>query len=449
MTNAFGIEESGTVLRATGAKAVTVYRGMTFGGILVHALDHLVLTHILFAIASGEPLTPPILWKRLQSLGIRSSKNDDILVGRGSVYESFARIIAAGYIHRVQLPGENGSGFGPVVYLAYEDPADNPDHGTGTTSPETLARAQAQVAALAFAKSQVIPLTECQEAQRPDSATNGISAGQTAYRVPGSGELAPPHTPPEVKTLPSFPHTTPVPPVAAEAGPGGGGIRSATTKKPSRAEAAALKLAAFEFLRSLPGPWECGITVAKRTTNLLVQVHVDQGWPLGPELVAALTEEKRGARPIDSYPKTLAYRLGALPRYRPAAGGPDADQAAAGLLEPCQYHPKREASTCTICLAGPDYAAEQVLAVPAAPVEAEPVDETAGAEVPAAVRALFTKTARGAIPTSRDARSRQRTGRAAGYRKKLAMDAESDAADRAGKLAQLEELMRAEAAAEV
>ncbi|MFE3502931.1 hypothetical protein [Kitasatospora sp. NPDC059160] len=67
---AFGIEEADAVLRGAPAKAVTILHEMASGGILVHALDHLGLTHLLFATARAEEITPQIVWKQLQSLGL-------------------------------------------------------------------------------------------------------------------------------------------------------------------------------------------------------------------------------------------------------------------------------------------------------------------------------------------------------------------------------------------
>ncbi|MFG3229355.1 hypothetical protein ACGF07_31860 [Kitasatospora sp. NPDC048194] len=468
--DAFGIEEFGAVLRGAPAKAVTIFRGMAFGGVLVHALDHLVLTHLLFAIASGEEITPQIVWKRLQSLGIVSAKREDVLVGREAVYASFARIIAAGYIHRVQLPHKNGGGRkGPVVYLAYEDPADNPDHGQATTSPETLARAQAQADAVARAKSQVTPQTGYREAVPSDSATNGVSAGQTANRVavrgaaasgyPGRGEkvipagqtanrvavrgeAAPPHTPPEGETPPT-PRTTTAPPASADAVPGGGGVRSANGKNPAKAEREARLAAASEFLRNLPGAWECGIGPASRLAPLLVRVCTEQGWALGPELVAVLTEEKKGARPVDSYPATLKYRIGELKRYRgPAsAGEPAGEQPPTGPTEPCEFHPNREASSCLICRSGPDFAAPEVAEVP---VDTDD-QETDAPDLAQEIKDLLVRSAR-AIPSSRRARTRDRGGRAAGLAKRRVMDAEAESAERAEQLAALDALMQSQGA---
>ncbi|MEW2497533.1 hypothetical protein AB0942_28960 [Streptomyces nodosus] len=74
---------------------------MGAGTDLVHTLDDVV--QVMFNIASSAESTPVAVWQQLQERGIRSTKNARELVGKDAVYESFARLLEAGYVRRVRL----------------------------------------------------------------------------------------------------------------------------------------------------------------------------------------------------------------------------------------------------------------------------------------------------------------------------------------------------------
>ncbi|MBD0671638.1 hypothetical protein [Streptomyces sp. CBMA156] len=357
-----GVNEGAPLVRAKAAKTVTVHRPMVFGGQLVNTLDYVVLLHVLFAIADGEEnLTVPKVWRQLQEQGIRSAKNDQILVGRDAVYKAFARLIAAGYVHFEQEVEvlENGSKRkGKAVYKVFEDPQDN--------SAWKAASVEA-----AAASSQVSPLPGCREAGNSHDGHSGVSAGQPASRVPGygnpasrhpgsgkprvpagqpasrvsgSGEL-PPHTPGGGKTPPT-PHVTPVPSVPSERRTGRGRVRSANNDHGFPPEAIE---AAMEFLAELPMPFACGLADQRKHAPLLLETVQRQGWELGPELARALTH--KSATGLDSPTRALKARFGELPRRSVVLRDSAPADTAPGPENPCPDHPRLEASGCPQCAA--------------------------------------------------------------------------------------------------
>ncbi|MFD8902656.1 hypothetical protein ACFV0J_34485, partial [Streptomyces ardesiacus] len=168
------VDESG---RLTAAKApasgVSVPRHMGVGSDLVHALDYVVLLQVMFNLASSLESTPLSVWKQLQERGIRSAKNARELVGRNAVYESFARLLDAGYVRRTQLPHPTKPGRkGPVVYEVYDNPAWNPDWSPASTEDHEEA------------KPQVATLPGTPEASFREA---GKTAGRNASRNAGSG----------------------------------------------------------------------------------------------------------------------------------------------------------------------------------------------------------------------------------------------------------------------
>ncbi|MFD0723772.1 hypothetical protein [Streptomyces globosus] len=196
-TQESGLDLAAALVRGTGPRSVALYREMAFGGQLVHSLDYVVLTHVLFAIAANEKITVPGIWKRLQTLGIRSAKDHDKLVGKNAVYESFNRIIAAGFIRRARLPHPDGAGLkGPVVYQVFEFAADNPDVQAASAAPLPGTReveSESHVSAgqtTSRNQGSGVPGTGF-----PGSGSRRVPAGQTASPVPGSGGTLPPHPP--------------------------------------------------------------------------------------------------------------------------------------------------------------------------------------------------------------------------------------------------------------
>ncbi|MGW7007208.1 hypothetical protein ACWGCW_31490 [Streptomyces sp. NPDC054933] len=354
------IDESARIVRGAAPRAVTVHREMAFSGRLTHCLDYVVLVHVLFAISAGEEITVPGIWKRLQALGIRSSKKDDVLVGRDAVYQAFNRIIEAGFIRRVELPNLKHPGRkGPVKYEVYEFPEDNPawnatDDSDGEDGPD--ASASPQVGMLPGypeaenGKNTQTSVSAGQNASRvagsgysgsgyPGSGTQRVPAGQNASGYPGSGSALPP-TPPRGMDIPPTPHVTSVPSTSVDAVTGGGGgKRSARGKANPAVDSAAIQ-AATEFLLDLPGEWACGLDSARKNAPVLLDVCAVTGWELGPELVAELTKDGRGLiKPARAIPR----RIKELPKRRSAAAPAATPSSAA---ERCPWHPSRELATC-------------------------------------------------------------------------------------------------------
>lgn len=91
------IDETAPIRQAQApASGVSVPRHLGVGADLVHALDYVVMLQVMFNLASGIESTPQAVWRQLQERGIRSAKNANELVGKSAVYESYARVVAAG-----------------------------------------------------------------------------------------------------------------------------------------------------------------------------------------------------------------------------------------------------------------------------------------------------------------------------------------------------------------
>jgi hypothetical protein len=192
------------------ASGVSVPRHMGVGSDLVHTLDYVVLLQVMFNLASGVDSTPLIVWDQLKKRGIRSAKNADELVGKNAVYESFARLLAAGYLRRTQLPHPKLPGRkGPVVYEVYDNPAWNPDWNLGTPSTDDHGQLKPQVGTLPGTpdpSTGEADKSAGQDASRnagrvndgfgvPGSVKRRVPAGQNASRVPGSRSASPPIPP--------------------------------------------------------------------------------------------------------------------------------------------------------------------------------------------------------------------------------------------------------------
>ncbi|MFE1500776.1 hypothetical protein ACFW89_37695, partial [Streptomyces albidoflavus] len=140
--------------------SVPLYRHMLYGSGLTHALDFLVLAHIHFLCEDGQSFSVDELVEALRHEGVRSS-NGKGLIGSKAVYESVARLRAAGFLHRTQ---ENGGNFGAVEYTFYEFPSLNPNWAPPVASDSP----------------QDVPLPLSGEAAPTLPASNDISTGQTA-----------------------------------------------------------------------------------------------------------------------------------------------------------------------------------------------------------------------------------------------------------------------------
>ncbi|MDH6545884.1 hypothetical protein [Streptomyces sp. SPB4] len=419
----FGLDPNATIVRGTGPRSVTLYREMAFGGQLVHSLDYVVLTHVLFAIAANEEITVPGVWKRLQALGIRSAKNAKELVGKNSVYESFNRIIEAGFIRRGRLPHPAGGGRkGKVVYQVFEFVADNPDHQGASISPlpgtgEVVSKNHVS----AGQTTSLNPGSGVPGSGVPGSGSRRVPAGQTASPVPGSGGALPP-TPPRGMESPLTPGATTGTSASADAVTGGRGReRSARQAKPP-VDPAAFE-AAVEFLLDLPGNWACGLGLAKKTAPLLVEACARTGWELGPALAAELTKHPDGLKqPWRAIPKRIEEDLKRR-TATPAQAEPDGQR--------CPHHPSRSLTECPCQRAGNEPASADTPG-------ASRGDDSAAGENVEEVRAALTVLSQGARG------NRSRSGRAQGLKKMQQQRVIEESADRARYLDELAGLIQHE-----
>ncbi|WP_138909678.1 hypothetical protein, partial [Streptomyces chryseus] len=105
--------------------SVPLHRHMLYGSGLTHTADFVVLMHIHFMCEDGKDFTVNELVDALRAEGVRNANGKgDGLIGSKAVYESVARLRAAGFLHRSQ---ENGGNFGKVSYTFYEFPAHDPN----------------------------------------------------------------------------------------------------------------------------------------------------------------------------------------------------------------------------------------------------------------------------------------------------------------------------------
>ncbi|MEU0852530.1 hypothetical protein ABZ387_31880 [Streptomyces flaveolus] len=248
----------------------------------MHALDYVVLLQVVFNVASGAESTPLSVWEQLKERGIRSAKNARELVGKNAVYESFARLLEAGYVRRTQLPHPTEPGRkGPVVYEVFDNPAWNPDWSPASSEIEDHDSVNPQVATLPGTpdpSSGEADKTGGQNASRntgrgndgsgvPGSGKRRVPAGQTASRVPGSGIASPPHPPEEVETSSPSPLT-------------GSAGSLPSQREEEAAEFSPEDIAAAErFLQTLRKPWALGLASARKCAPLLLREMQGLGWP--------------------------------------------------------------------------------------------------------------------------------------------------------------------------
>ncbi|MFI0220170.1 hypothetical protein [Streptomyces lydicus] len=323
MTKPTPIDESGQTVRAKApVTAVSIPHHVVYndGRGLVHSLDYVILLHLLFATAAGRSLPPPQLWAELKAQGIRSAKNSTELVGKNAVYESLARLIAAGYVRRVELANERFPGRkGRVVYEIFDNPVWNPDWQADRVGCEPY---EPDLQQIDIEKVQVKTLpgtpepssgeadvSAGQNASRnagtvndasgvPGSGGRCIPAGQKASLVPGSNKPSPP-LPPEEDSSSPYPSTT-------AAGSGTGEEEDPVINDEQIA-------AAMDFLQELPEPWQAGPRTAKKLAPTLATIAAERSWKLDDTLAKKLTENPGGIR---SYPKVLAIRIQDLPHKR-------------------------------------------------------------------------------------------------------------------------------------
>ncbi|MEV0695266.1 hypothetical protein, partial [Streptomyces sp. NPDC050388] len=268
---------------------------MGAGTDLVHTLDYVVMLQVMFNIASSAESTPVTVWQQLQERGIRSAKNARELVGKNAVYESFARLLEAGYVRRRQLPHPTKPGRkGPVVYDVYDNPAWNPDWSPASAEPEDHSSVKPQVATLPGTPEPLFgeaDKTAGQNASRnagsgndgsgvPGSVKRHVPAGQNASLVPGSGIASPPHPPEEEDS------SSPTPPTRT------------SRSLPSQREGAEFSpeelSAAREFLQQMKR-WQAGAATARRVAPKLLATMREQGWPS----LAGMTAQDRALLEAD------------------------------------------------------------------------------------------------------------------------------------------------------
>ncbi|MDX3208704.1 hypothetical protein [Streptomyces scabiei] len=352
------IDETASIRQAQApASGVSVPRHLGVGADLVHALDYVVMLQVMFNLASRIDSTPMAVWRQLQERGIRSAKNASELVGKNAVYESFARLVSAGYLRREQLPHPKLPGRkGPVVYTAYDNPAWNPDWNPATqetVEPESNGEVKPQVATLpgtpdpSFGEADK---TAGQNASRnagsvvrgsgvPGSVGRRVPTGQNASPVPGRGMTPPPHPPEEEDSSSPYPLTGPTGSLPSQREEAGDFSKEET-------------VAAERFLQQMKR-WQAGAATARKSAPRLLRAMRTQGWPALPTLddehqallEAEILKNTRGAH---SWTKCLPgwvddLRLYDLARSRPvSAQGADSG-------ERCPDHPARYRKGCIDC----------------------------------------------------------------------------------------------------
>lgn len=323
---------------AAPASGISIPRHMGVGSDLVHALDYVVLIQVMFNLASGTQPTPLTVWEQLKARGIRSAKNARQLVGRNAVYESFGRLLQAGYLRRQQAPHPTLPGrMGPVVYEVYDNPAWNPDcrradhdhvepqAATPPGTPDPSFREPGKPAAHDASRNTG---SVVRGSVVPGSGKRRVPAGQDASAVPGSGMASPPHPPV------GGGNTTPSPHHGAGGRKGGRAARweAACALHPEDyvpTEEEVRQAAAF--LQGLPGKWQMSLDQARDLAPLLAS----RAHTLGLELDFLLEIELMAEDPKDPVrvpSRVMPTRIRALRRRSPAAPG---GQASGGLAQWC------------------------------------------------------------------------------------------------------------------
>lgn len=283
---------------------------------ITHAMDYVVMLQILYNLASGIPASPVQVWGQLQDREIRSVKDAKRLVGKNAVYESFNRLIDAGFVRRTRLPHPDRPGQkGPVNYEVFDNPAWNPDWAPprgDSRNAGLLPNGNPQVAPRSGTPDVVNG--EVEEAagqatsrnQGSGNATSGVPgsggrrvpAGQNASGVPGSVRPSPPHPPEEEvgTTSPSIPKHAATP-------------RRGKTSSNDDTLDPARRDKAIKFLMNLPGAWAVGLTRARGLAGKLIANADATGWDLDTALRLYLTRHEPDKGAVKNHGATLAYRI--------------------------------------------------------------------------------------------------------------------------------------------
>lgn len=366
---ASGFSEHGDITRAQApVSGVSVPAHMGIGTDLVDGIDYVVLLQVFFDVASATDVTPLKVWERLKARGIRSTKNREELVGKNSVYESFTRIIAAGYLLRVELPNEKHPGRkGRIAYRLYDNPAWNPDWQARQVGSDPLMASEAAQGGLVKPQVETLPgtrelvkrevgasrKTAGQNVSRnqgtgnteslvPGSGGRRVPAGQNASPVPGRIEPSPPHPPEEVTTSSPYPHTDTT-----------GSKRDRSQKEGEEAGYAEKDLwAAADVLQRLPDPWTQGKLNAGKLAPKLLAVMAEQGWPGIHDVERRLLVQQLTKNPhkvTNPYRLLASDRVPNLPRYDVVAAEYQSAQAASPEAM-CPDHPRyRAGARCIPC----------------------------------------------------------------------------------------------------
>ncbi|WP_179892092.1 hypothetical protein [Streptomyces sp. rh34] len=342
--------ENGGITRAkVPVSGVSVPAHMGVGSDLVDGIDYVVLLQVLFDVTSGMDVTPLRVWERLKERGIRSTKNREELVGKNSVYESFTRIIAAGYLLRVELPNEKHPGRkGRIAYRLYDNPAWNPDWQARQVGSDPLKPSE---------KSQVRTRSGTRELVDGEVGRPGKAAGQNASRNQGSGYTSSPVPGRGGRRVPAGQNASPIPgriePSPPHPPEGGGGTPPPNPRNKGRApkadryaEQCALTAddyqptteeirAADAFLQDLPGKWQMGPDEARALAPLLASRAHTQGYEFDTFLELVLVQDDAD-KPATRPSRVMPYRVRNLKRRRVEEKPlPGAQAASGGLVEWC------------------------------------------------------------------------------------------------------------------
>ncbi|MEV6727003.1 hypothetical protein AB0M94_39545 [Streptomyces xanthochromogenes] len=351
--------DSGLVGAKAPVSGVSVPRHLGVGSDLVHSLDYVVMLQVMFNIASQVKCTPMDVWHQLQARGIRSAKNADELVGKNAVYESFARLLEAGYLRRTRLPHPTKQGrLGPMSYEVFDNPAWNPDHfpapaleGHGEVKPQVGTRPGTPDVE-SREKDKTAGGNTSRNAGRGNSSSGvpgrgkrHVSAGGNTSPVPGRGMAPPPHPPGEVTTSPPSSPTD---------------LSGALPSQRGEEEAEFSPKdvhAAESFLQKLRPPHHMGAVSARKYAPMLLRSMAGQGWPsvhdVDQELLTReLTRDPDGFKRPSSLVPT---RIRDLARYDVVTGAGTTHGGSSSGPERCPEHPFRYRSGCAECaLAVPD-----------------------------------------------------------------------------------------------
>jgi hypothetical protein len=305
---------------------------------LVDPLDYVVLIQVMFDVNSGRQITPVLVWQRLQERGIRSTKHRSELVGRNAVYDSFGRIIEAGYMQRYHLPNEKHPGRkGPVAYRVFDNPAWNPEWKGHQVGSDPLEAAMG-----GSTKQQVGMLPQYRDDLKPEESQDGKAAGGNASPVPGSPVPGSCHQGSGKPPIPAGQNASPVP--GSPPHPLGGGTTpppnplthtDGAQQHPSQTEEGEVFdqkdiEAATSFLQQMPDPWVIGQKDATdMAPELLEQMRLKE-WPSihtvnRKQLESCLATNPGGANNLPSILRRR--RIPNLPHYSRVA-----DRAARATL---------------------------------------------------------------------------------------------------------------------